>query len=64
VLAVHGEMAEFVGAVETGSGAVVLIGGENHEPVVEGRGRRRRPQCPAAAVAEGILIKDIWWLAG
>jgi hypothetical protein len=37
VLAVHDEMTEFVGAVETGSGPVVLIGGENHEPVVEGQ---------------------------
>jgi hypothetical protein len=37
VFAVHDEMAEFVGAVETGSGAVVLIGGKNHEPVGEGQ---------------------------
>ena len=64
VFAVHDEMAEFVAAVGTGSGAVVLIGGENHGPVVEGQREGVDVRGPAAASAEGILIKDIGWLAG
>jgi hypothetical protein len=47
----HDEMTEFVGAVESASGPVVLVGGENHDwPVV-----KRQENASTSAVSGGVV---------